>query len=110
MHTINKKINLILLSNIILLFSCNSESVENAAKDYCSCMDSKITISSEIVAMKICEAELVSKYHYYRLEKITLPMEENAAFEVSKEESEKARYFIMKLDSLVYRNCNRNMR
>lgn len=94
----------------LLFFSCKDESPERAAKDYCNCMAKNMSKSSEVVAMTICEAELTTNFYYYKLSKIILPMEENPSFILSWEENEKSRLFFNKLDSLVYRNCNLNMR
>jgi hypothetical protein len=108
-NILNKENKLILVL-VLLLFSCNNENAEKAAKDYCNCMDRNLIKSSEVVAMTICEAELVNNFYYYRIGKINLPMEENPTFQLSWEENEKARLFFNKVDSLVYRNCNLDMR
>ena len=105
-----KKAGLIVIFIVFTIVSCKNESVEKAAKDYCNCMDRNLTKSSEVVALTICEAELVNRFYYYRISRINLPMEKNTSFQLSWEEAEKARLFICKLDSLVYVRCNRDIR
>lgn len=55
------------IASILLIGCVDQYNPEQAAQDYCDCMRRNGSPEQYEYAFKVCEGEMVKKYHYYRI-------------------------------------------
>ena len=90
---INTITGLVLLS--IFFYSCARDQFDSqqAGNDYCKCLEEANVSRQPYYALKICDAELIKKYRYYRLFTIEMSLKEYQD-SLSKETKDSVRKFM----------------